>query len=93
MVSAPRGRYDVKTTYVNITSFFARTRKLGPSLVGANSTPTARGLDPEVSKVMRVALAFTATVKLERESTSGVRYAESVDTRRPRESTYVTTES
>jgi len=74
-----------------MTSFFARTQNRGLSLDEANSTPTARGLDPEVSKMIRVALAFTATVKLERESTSGVRYADSVDTRRPRESMYVTT--
>ena len=83
---------DLKT-YANITSFFARTRKRVLSLDEANSTATARGLDLVLSKMMRVALAFTATVKLGRESTSGVRYAESVDTRRPRESMYVTTEN
>lgn len=78
-------------TYASITSFFARTWKRGPYLDEANSTPTARGLDPEVSKIIRVALAFTATVKLGRESTAGVRYADSVVTRRPLESMYVTT--
>ncbi len=40
--------------------------------------------------MIQVALAFTATVKLGRDSTSGVRYAESVDTRRPLESMNVT---
>jgi hypothetical protein len=45
-----------------------------------------------VSKVIRVTLVFTAIVKLGRERTVGVRYADSVVTRRPRESMYVTTE-
>ncbi len=77
-------------TYASIISFFPRTRKRGPSLDEANSTPTARGLDPVVSKMMRVAGAFTATVRLGRERTVGVRYADSVVTREPRESMYVT---
>ena len=60
-------------TYASMTSSFARTRKRGPSLDEANSTPTARGLDPVVSKMMRVADAFTETVRFGRESTVGVR--------------------
>lgn len=87
---ATRTPCNMKATYESITSFFARTRKRGLSSDEANSTPMARGLDPEVSKMIRVALAFTATVKLGRESTSGVRYAESMDTRRPLESMNVT---
>ena len=77
-------------TYASTTSFFARTRKRGPSLDEANSTPTARGLDPVVSKMMRVTGAFTETVRLGRERTVGVRYADSVVTRVPRELMYVT---
>jgi len=83
----------MKVTYESMTSFFGRTQKRGLSLDEANSTPVARGLDPEVSNMIRVALAFTATVKLGRERTSGVRYAESMDTRRPLESMHVTIKS
>ena len=63
-------------TYASTTSFFARTRKRGPSPDKANSTPTARGFDPVVSKMMRVAGVFTEIVRLGRERTVGVRYAD-----------------
>jgi hypothetical protein len=81
-----------KPTYESMTSFFARTRKRGPSLDEANSRPTARGFEPAVSKIIRVTLVFTAIVKFGRARTVRVRYADSVVTRRPWESMYVTTE-
>ena len=77
-------------THESRTSFLAFTRKRGPFSLFANSTPTTRVWPSVVSKRSCVTLALTATVKFGRASTLGVRYADSVVTRRPFASMYVT---
>lgn len=81
-----------KTTHDTMTSFFAQAfHVFWPSTL-PNSTPAALGLPvaADVSKRMRVAVALMATVRLGRASTSGVKYADSADTRLCLLSTYVT---
>lgn len=85
-----RGRSH--TTHDTTTSCFALTSYSSPFLF-LNCTPTALGALPgAVSSKTRVTCACVATVRFGRASTSWVRYADSVVTRRPCESMNVTTE-
>ena len=77
-------------SYASTTSLLTRTRYRGPVVLWLNSTPTAFLASPIVSNKIRVAWAYTATLRLGRLRTSRVRYAVSVVTLRPTSSTYVT---
>lgn len=73
-----------------MTSFLALATNLGPFSVLANSTPTALVTSPVWSNMIRVTWAWVATFRLGLLRTSGVRYADSAETRRPFELIYVT---
>ena len=73
-----------------MTSFLALASNLGPSREVVNSTPTARGSSPLLSKITLVTVAEVQTLKFGRLSTSGVRYEFSAVTRRPLGSTKLT---
>ena len=76
--------HDTTTSFLALTSYSSPFRSL-------NCTPTARGALPStVSSRTRVTCACVAIVRFDRASTSGVRYADSVVTRRPFESMNVT---
>ena len=83
-------RKNKKKPYAKTTSFFTRTQYFGPSRLRANSTPTAFFTSLVVSKRTLVTVEKMATFRLGRLRTSGVIYADSVVTRRPFLSIYVT---
>lgn len=72
-------------THDKTTSFLARARYRVLFPAFANSTPTAFVATPLFSKIMRVTCAWIATLRFGLLRTCGVRYADSVDTRRPLE--------
>lgn len=70
-----------KYTYETTTSFFACATNRFPPSFRPNSTPIALGLAEVVSNRIFVTVACMATVKFFLARTSGVKYADSEDTR------------